>query len=116
MNRVNSTKRASLTKQNSLVLANQNASLTKYVAGVKKKQEDDEDYAKWDLSQPLPKLPLPELSSTMEKYLRCLKPIISMEAYENTEKIVEEFTKNEGPKLQEIIRKAAEDKDNWVRF
>lgn len=39
-----------LVKQNSLILANKNVSLTKYVDSVRKKQEEDEDYAKWDTS------------------------------------------------------------------
>jgi hypothetical protein len=52
----------------------------------------------------------------MQKYLRCVKPICSPEAYEKTVKIVERFQSDdgEGKKLQEIIRKAAEEKDNWV--
>ncbi len=117
LSRVGSTKRkTSLTKQNSLVLASQNPALTGYVESVKKKQEEDEAYAKWDLTKPLPKLPLPDLESTMQKYLRCVKPIRSPEAYEKTVKIVERFQSDdgEGKKLQEIIRKAAEEKDNWV--
>ena len=39
-----------LVKQNSLILANKNISLTKYVDSVRKKQDDDEDCAKWDTS------------------------------------------------------------------
>ncbi len=117
--RVGSTKRkTSLTKQNSLVLASQNSALTNYVESVKKKQEENEDYAKWDLTKPLPKLPLPELESTMEKYLRCVKPIRSPEAYQKTVEIVQRFKSDEGEgkRLQEIIKKASEEKDNWVFF
>ena len=45
----NNSKKA-LVKQNSLILANKNVSLTKYVDSVRKKQEEDEDFAKWDTS------------------------------------------------------------------
>jgi hypothetical protein len=39
-----------LTRKASIVLANQNASLTKYIESIKKKYEEDKDYAKWDLT------------------------------------------------------------------
>lgn len=109
-------KRASLKKQNSEVLVHKNTSLSRYIEGIKKKHEEDADYKKWDLSQPLPKLPLPQLNSTLEKYLRTLKPISTPEAYANTERIVRDFAKpgGDGHQLQEIIRKVAEEKDNWV--
>jgi len=109
-------KRASLKKQNSEILIHQNTSLSRYIETVKQKQEEDEDYKKWDLAQPLPKLPLPDLHSTLKKYLLTLKPITSREAYENTERIVAEFSKpgGDGHKLQEIIQKVAEEQDNWA--
>lgn len=112
------TKRSTLTKQSSLILANKNESLTKYITNIKQKHEEDEDYATWDLSKPLPKLPLPELRSTLDKYLRCIKPILDESSYEKTESIVEVFCKPDGDglKLQEIIKKAAEEKDNWVKI
>ena len=39
-----------LSKQASIILAEKNLSLTKYVESVRKKHEEDEDYSKWDLS------------------------------------------------------------------
>lgn len=111
-----SIKRANLQKKNSFILANQNESLTRYIENIKQKQAADEDYAKWDLTKPLPKLPLPELNSTLEKYLRCVKPIISESAYINTEKIIKEFAKpgGDGEKLQKMLITAAVEKDNWA--
>ena len=66
--------------------------------------------------KPLPKLPVPELRSSLEKYLRCVMPIVSEEIYKKTEAIVQEFGKpgGLGEKLQEILLKIAEEKDNWV--
>ena len=53
---------------------------------------------------------------SLQKYLRCIMPIISEEAYAKTESIVNEFSKpgGVGEKLQEILLKTAEEKDNWV--
>jgi hypothetical protein len=39
-----------LSKKASIILAEKNLSLTKYVESVRKKHEEDEDYAKWDLT------------------------------------------------------------------
>jgi hypothetical protein len=38
-----------LSKQASIILAEKNISLTKYVESVRKKHEEDEEYSKWDL-------------------------------------------------------------------
>ncbi len=40
----------SLSRKASFILANKNVSLTKYIESIKKKHEEDEDYAKWDLT------------------------------------------------------------------
>ena len=109
---------AFLCRKASFILANKNVSLTKYIEGIKKKHEEDEDYAKWDLANPLPKLPVPELSSSLEKYLRCIKPIISEASYKYTESVVAEFAKPNGigHKLQDILLQKANQVDNWVIF
>jgi hypothetical protein len=39
-----------LSRRTSFLLANKNASLTKYVESIRKKHEEDEDYAKWDIT------------------------------------------------------------------
>ena len=44
----------------------------------------------------LPKLPLPKLQDTCEKYLKTLKPLLQPEEYSNTEKNVSNFLKGEG--------------------
>ena len=64
----------------------------------------------------LPKLPIPDLNLTLEKYLRCVKPILSDENYARTEHIVNEFSKigGVGQNLQNILFKLAEEKENWV--
>jgi hypothetical protein len=66
--------------------------------------------------EPLPKLPVPELKSTLEKYLRCIMPIVNEENYKRTERIAHEFIKpgGVGEKLQDILIKKANSIDNWV--
>jgi hypothetical protein len=63
-------------------------------------------------------LPVPELELTLEKYLRCIMPIISSENYKKTEKIVKKFssTNGIGPKLQNILIEKYQNLDNWVNF
>ncbi|XP_074647611.1 choline O-acetyltransferase-like [Tubulanus polymorphus] len=79
-------------------------------------QENNDLYKQWDASKPLPKLPVPDLNSTLDKYLQVLQPVLSEEEYERTKKIVDEFGREggEGEILQEQLKKFAETKDNWV--
>ena len=65
----------------------------------------------------MPKLPVPELNSTLQLYLESIKAICSKEQYEKTKKIVEEFKKpgDEGEYLQKKLQERADVKDNWVR-
>lgn len=98
----------------SILLANKNISLTKYIESVRKKHEEDPDYAKWDLKEPLPKLPVPELSLSLQKYLRCIMPIISEESYKRTEQIVAEFERGVGARLQSMLLDVAQARDNWA--
>lgn len=52
----------------------------------------------------LPKLPIPELDSTCNKYLNALKPLQSHREHEETAVAVQEFLKNEGPELQTRLK------------
>ena len=96
--------------------ASQSFVLKRYIDAVRKKHQEDPDYKKWDLTKPLPKLPVPDLKLSIEKYLRCVMPIVSEEAYKKTEQIAYEFIKSRGigEQLQAILHKVAEEKDNWV--
>lgn len=64
----------------------------------------------------LPKQPVPNLSTTAEKYLRSLQPILNNVEFERTEKIVKEFVSENGmgPKLQKELVKRYEITDNWM--
>ena len=53
---------------------------------------------------------------SLEKYLRCIMPIISEDNYQKTEKIVAEFAKPAGlgEQLQNRLLEIAQEKDNWA--
>ena len=65
----------------------------------------------------LPKLPVPRLSETLEKYLLCIKAIVPEPQFDRTQSIVREFGKTGGlgEKLQKELEKYAEREENWVR-
>ncbi len=68
------------------------------------------------IPQDLPKVPVPDLHKTAEYYLAGLKPVIPVAQFEQTKRTVEEFLKpdGEGEKLDLLLRKYAEEKENWV--
>ena len=60
----------------------------------------------------LPRLPIPKLDKTCERYLAALRPMVSDEQFRETEAIVKEFGKEggEGEKLNK--RLIAKDRNN----
>ena len=65
----------------------------------------------------MPKLPVPDLQTTMDKYLACLQSIAkSDDNFMHVEKLIHEFCQKDGmgPKLQNILLERAKDRDNWV--
>lgn len=70
------------------------------------------------LEDSLPRLPVPPLQQTMDKYLQAVKPLVDEDDYDNTKTIVDEFRKpgGVGEKLQEKLLERAKLTDNWVSF
>lgn len=64
----------------------------------------------------LPKLPVPPLKQTMERFMAMLEPIISEEELEHTRQLVEEFLRpgGVGDRLQNGLERRARKTDNWV--
>lgn len=62
----------------------------------------------------LPKLPIPELDSTMTKYLAALKPLQTPREHAETKQAVEEFLKSDGPELHERLKKYANGKTSYI--
>ena len=62
----------------------------------------------------LPKLPVPELKSSLDKYLESLKPLQTPREHRETEAAVADFLKNEGPELQERLKKYASNRTSYI--
>lgn len=62
----------------------------------------------------LPKLPIPELESSMTNYLAALKPLQNGREQAETQQAVDEFLKFEGPELQERLKKYANGKTSYI--
>lgn len=64
----------------------------------------------------LPRLPVPPLQQTMDKYLNAIRPLVNDDQFEQTRKLVEEFKKpgGIGEKLQEKLVERSKTEDNWL--
>ncbi|KAL7322497.1 carnitine O-acetyltransferase yat1 [Mucor circinelloides] len=62
----------------------------------------------------LPKLPIPELEITAEKYLAALQPLQTPEEHVETKLAVQEFLQRDGPELQAKLQTYATDKSSYI--
>jgi carnitine O-acetyltransferase len=62
----------------------------------------------------LPKLPIPDLESTCQKYLAALKPLQTHREHADTEAAVKKFLKTDGPELHERLKKYATGKTSYI--
>ena len=64
----------------------------------------------------LPKLPVPSLQQSLQKYLKAMQPLLNDDEYQKTLLAVEEFGKPNGvgEKLQRMLEERAKIHDNWV--
>ncbi|PTB63929.1 hypothetical protein BBK36DRAFT_1171377 [Trichoderma citrinoviride] len=62
----------------------------------------------------LPKLPIPELENTAKRYLEALKPLQSPREHAETQHAVNEFLREEGPDLQEKLKRYAQGKTSYI--
>ena len=64
----------------------------------------------------LPRLPVPPLHQTLEKYLKTVRPLVSDDEYENTKSLVESFGAKGGygEHLHEKLLEHAKTKENWL--
>lgn len=62
----------------------------------------------------LPKLPIPELESTCEKYINALKPLQNAREQADTAAAVADFLKSDGPELQSRLKKYATGKTSYI--
>ncbi|KAL9619354.1 MAG: hypothetical protein Q9160_006034 [Pyrenula sp. 1 TL-2023] len=62
----------------------------------------------------LPKLPIPDLEPTIQKYLKALLPLQSTREHEETKAVAREFLEGEGRELQERLKKYSLDKTSYI--
>ncbi|CAD0113130.1 unnamed protein product [Aureobasidium uvarum] len=62
----------------------------------------------------LPKLPIPDLDKSCNKYLASLRPLQSAREHAETEAAVHEFLRAEGPELQEKLKKYATGRSSYI--
>ena len=64
----------------------------------------------------LPKLPVPPLQQSLQKYLKAVRPLVNDAEFKRTHKVVEEFGMKNGigEKLQKALEDRAKTRDNWV--
>jgi carnitine O-acetyltransferase len=62
----------------------------------------------------LPKLPIPPLEETCRRYLTSLVGLQDSREHAKTQAAVEDFLKNDGPRLQERLVEWAKTKDRYV--
>lgn len=62
----------------------------------------------------LPKLPIPELESTCQRYLSSLKPLQTHREHAETRRAVQEFLQTDGPELHEKLKRYAEGQTSYI--
>ena len=62
----------------------------------------------------LPRLPIPPLEKTCERYLGALKPLQTNREHRDTQVAIQQFLKSEGPELDERLRKYATGKTSYI--
>ncbi|KAL6707054.1 carnitine O-acetyltransferase yat1 [Coniothyrium glycines] len=62
----------------------------------------------------LPKLPIPDLDSSLKKYLAALKPLQTPKEHNDTVLSLNEFLKSDGPILQDKLKKYASGRSNYI--
>ncbi|GFS06088.1 carnitine O-acetyltransferase [Elysia marginata] len=62
----------------------------------------------------LPKLPVPALEQTLNRYLDTCRPLLDDEQFKTTSEIVQKFKEKEGPELQKLLEERATQHTNWL--
>ncbi len=85
--------------------------MTLFKSQLSYRTSSDDDYQYWQKSRiptyhfqkSLPRLPVPQLKNTCERYLKALKPLLNDYTYSKAEKIVQKFQSEEGAALQKEL-------------
>ncbi|KNC83159.1 hypothetical protein SARC_04588, partial [Sphaeroforma arctica JP610] len=68
----------------------------------------------YSFQRTIPRLPVPSINGTVERYLASVKPVFPDDLYEKHAKDAKEFVKNEGPKLNRYLQLKSWLTDNYV--
>jgi carnitine O-acetyltransferase len=68
----------------------------------------------WAHQIKLPKLPIPPLEDTCQRYLTALKGLQDEQEHEKTKRVVESFLHGDGPRAQEMLNEYAKNKDSYI--
>lgn len=63
----------------------------------------------------LPKLPVPDLEKTLQRYLEAVQPILRPDQFERVQELAKQLAENEGPELQHHLAERQMKLKNWVR-
>ena len=68
--------------------------------------------------QTLPKLPVPDVSKTLSRYLDSVKAFVSTEDFERTERHVRNYVENKDmvEAIERKLRERSEKEENWVKI
>ena len=66
----------------------------------------------------LPRLPVPALDASIQRYLNAVKPLVDDDEFESTRKIATDFVKTNGigERLQKLLVEKSKTTDNWVQI
>ena len=62
----------------------------------------------------LPKLPVPPLSGSLDRFLSSLRPLLSPRDFSEAVRVTGTFSEGQGPHLQARLERLAEETDNWA--
>jgi len=68
----------------------------------------------FDHQDKLPKLPIPDLKQTCERYLDSLKPLQTPREHEESKASIEDFLRADGPELNERLKKYATGRTSYI--
>ena len=63
----------------------------------------------------IPRLPVPPLDQTLDKYLQVVKPLLSPDQLSRTQKEIQAFKTGPGPELQKALQERAIARDSWLQ-
>jgi carnitine O-acetyltransferase len=81
---------------------------------ISRKKEQSKTGITFAAQDKLPKLPIPDLDSTMKKYLEALVPLQSSQEHRDTKGAVHEFLMHDGKDLQERLKKYATGRTSYI--